>query len=245
MLRYVLILLCVIASQDIMTQTPDSTGHPIVFKEGVYLEPLNSPVIESFILDHSLLILEDNNETEWENRLILQQQLLTQLMSKLDSISQQQHWQKDTYEHQIEQLLSELTVLQSKVKYLEQTSAAPPLVDLQTNISFRADIPNEIRVYFNQGRSEIDTEALMILNEVIDLLAISPDAGVLITGCADDFSVEPQNLILSQKRAEEVRNMLISSGILPGRIIIRYLGSSQTQPLFRHQKVNIQFIQQP
>ena len=245
MLRYVLILLSVIATQDIMTQTTDSIGHPIIFKEGTYLEPINSITTDPIILDHSLLILEDRGVTEWENRLIMQQHILTQLMSQLDSISRQQHWQKNTYERQIDQLLSELAQLQSKVKYLEQSSVSPPLADLQSNIAFRADIPNEIRVYFNVQRFEIDTEALMILNEVIDLLASSPNAGVLITGCADDFSLEPQNLVLSQKRAEEVRNMLISSGIPPGRIIIRYLGSSQIQPLYRHQKVNIQFIQQP
>lgn len=245
MIRNVLILCSIFISQLVLCQSKDTSEHTIIFKDGTYLEPYISPFSEDDVIDQSSLLLQDHKEYEWENALIKQQLLLSLLMNKLDSMHTQQRWQASFYEHQIEQLSEEITQLQSKIKTIEQSTNGPALVDLNDNMTTLQEVPEEIRVYFNKERSEIDTEALMILNEIIDLLASSPQSGLLLTGCADDFTTESQNIILSQKRADEIRNMLISAGISPNRIIIRYIGSNEPQSMFRHQKVNIQFIKLP
>jgi len=61
---------------------------------------------------------------------------------------------------------------------------------------------------------------------VVKILKDNPDVSIHIEGHTDSIGTEEYNLQLSRKRAESVRNYLVSKGISPERITIFGFGAS-------------------
>ena len=81
-------------------------------------------------------------------------------------------------------------------------------------------------VYFKSGSYNLTYEAKL---ELMKFIATAKDATnkIEITGYADDVGEKELNMILSQKRAQEVLNYLLKNGIVKERISIQYYGEDK------------------
>lgn len=67
-------------------------------------------------------------------------------------------------------------------------------------------------LYFLEGTTEITPESLPVLDELRAEIAKRPGAEVQVTGHTDTVGSDADNDALSQKRAEEILNLLVSKG---------------------------------
>ena len=67
-------------------------------------------------------------------------------------------------------------------------------------------------LYFLEGTTEITPESLPVLDELRAEIAKRPGAEVQVTGNTDTVGSDADNDALSQKRAEEILNLLVSKG---------------------------------
>ncbi|MBT7890339.1 MAG: OmpA family protein [Deltaproteobacteria bacterium] len=75
------------------------------------------------------------------------------------------------------------------------------------------------KIHFDQGKSVLNPDSYKLLNEIVELIKSNPKiTGISIVGHADCDGSPDDNLRLSIKRAEAVRQYLIKNGI-PGTIL--------------------------
>lgn len=84
-------------------------------------------------------------------------------------------------------------------------------------------------VFFDTGSAVIRQNSYNELNELFEYLSLKESLIVEIAGHTDNVGDDNSNLILSQNRAESVRNWLIRKGITPDHIIAK--GYGETQPV--------------
>lgn len=82
---------------------------------------------------------------------------------------------------------------------------------------------------FASGQSALRAEALDNLQKVIDLINANPGASVLIEGHTDSQGSANLNQVLSQRRAEAVRDALIQQGVDGSRL--RAVGLGKDRPV--------------
>ena len=229
----------------ILGQPHDTTTVPFVYREGTYLDPILTSAQSPFqINDLSTLFPEWGSSLDWQKFVLNHQDLLIRMQAQIDSLQKAQKSTDQTYEAHWTQLEQQIAELKSIV-IASSSPKHQALTDLKPSISNEFNVPAFISVHFAFNKSAIDLEALMILNEIIDLLAHDPTAAVLLTGHANELSSPEANVVLSQKRVTEVRNMLISSGISATRIILRYVGDTLDDGHLPQQKVTLEFIRTP
>ena len=85
-----------------------------------------------------------------------------------------------------------------------------------------------ITVRFARNSDALDADYRLLLNEVFEQLARSPNDRVLITGYTDRSGDPAINLALSERRAKTVRNYLLQRGIAPDRLMVNYYGDSRS-----------------
>jgi len=81
-------------------------------------------------------------------------------------------------------------------------------------------------ITFDTGKDEITPESEIVLQGALKTLETHSDIFVEISGHTDDVGSESNNIRLSQKRADSVRNWLIAQGIDPDRIIAKGFGEA-------------------
>lgn len=74
------------------------------------------------------------------------------------------------------------------------------------------------RVYFDFDRSDIRPEMRSILQRNAEWLRRHPRVKVVIEGHCDERGTEEYNMALGQRRAETVKNYLVSLGVSPSRL---------------------------
>ncbi len=84
-------------------------------------------------------------------------------------------------------------------------------------------------VHFESGSAELLASSLRELNILIDLLESQESMKIEIRGHTDNVGSESDNLVLSQDRAEAVRQHLIQNGIESSRLFSK--GFGETQPI--------------
>lgn len=83
-------------------------------------------------------------------------------------------------------------------------------------------------IFFTSGTAELEARSEPLLTEIADVIMRNADLlTVEIQGHTDDTGTPDQNLALSQKRAEAVRDWLIKAGVERDRLVARGLGSDQ------------------
>lgn len=82
---------------------------------------------------------------------------------------------------------------------------------------------------FASGQSQLRAEARENLQKIIDLINANPGASVLIEGHTDSQGSANLNQVLSQRRAEAVRDALIQQGVDGGRL--RAVGLGKDRPV--------------
>lgn len=101
--------------------------------------------------------------------------------------------------------------------------------DAQPTMRKRTDIGQEERtVYFEFNKAVLAPEAVAKLNSLADTLKADDQVRqARIVGYADRIGTASYNERLSQKRAQNVRNYLISRGFINSRVVdTRWLGES-------------------
>jgi outer membrane protein OmpA-like peptidoglycan-associated protein len=83
-------------------------------------------------------------------------------------------------------------------------------------------------VMFRTGNAELDSQVILKLAELGQLLATQPTMSVQIHGFADPRGNSEQNLELSMRRAEAVRQALIDGGAQPEQIQLAAHGEDLT-----------------
>jgi outer membrane protein OmpA-like peptidoglycan-associated protein len=84
-------------------------------------------------------------------------------------------------------------------------------------------------VNFSTGSATLTPQDLLLLDSVADTLAKRPAFSVEVRGHTDDAGSEASNLDLSQRRAESVRDYLVSNGISPEKLTA--VGKGETDPI--------------
>lgn len=82
---------------------------------------------------------------------------------------------------------------------------------------------------FQTAKAIILPESFESLDALADLLIRKPTWRLIIAGHTDSQGDDQQNLILSKKRAEAVRDYLVQRGIDPTRLVVQYYG--ETKPI--------------
>lgn len=84
-------------------------------------------------------------------------------------------------------------------------------------------------VNFETSSARLTADSRVALEEVARTLKNQANLAVEIVGHTDDEGNDGYNLLLSQQRAEAVRQFLIGKGVAPGRMIA--IGMGETQPV--------------
>ena len=74
------------------------------------------------------------------------------------------------------------------------------------------------RVFFNYDSAELDADAQELLQDQVAWLKQYSDVSVIIEGHCDERGTREYNLALGEKRAQSVKNYLISLGISSDRV---------------------------
>ena len=74
------------------------------------------------------------------------------------------------------------------------------------------------RVFFGYDSSDLDSDALELLQDQVAWLKQNSDVSVTIEGHCDERGTGEYNLALGEKRAQAVKNYLIGLGINPDRV---------------------------
>ncbi|MGQ9847037.1 MAG: OmpA family protein, partial [Bacteroidales bacterium] len=91
-------------------------------------------------------------------------------------------------------------------------------------------------IYFDYGKATLREESKEVLDRIVEVMNENPTLEIELSGHTDSQSSAGFNLKLSQQRADEARNYLISKGINANRIIA--IGYGETR-LLNHCKDNV------
>jgi peptidoglycan-associated lipoprotein len=86
------------------------------------------------------------------------------------------------------------------------------------------------RVFFLVDQSTLTPQAQATLTQQVQWLQTNPDYAVVIEGHADEQGTETYNVNLSERRANAVREYMISQG-LPASRIVRIVPYGKTRPV--------------
>ena len=86
---------------------------------------------------------------------------------------------------------------------------------------------NHNPIYFNFDKYDIRKDALYELKRIVRIMKENPDMKIIAESHTDSQNRESYNQILSEKRAETIKNYIISQGINVNRIISRGFGETQ------------------
>lgn len=84
-------------------------------------------------------------------------------------------------------------------------------------------------IQFETSKSGLKPESYAILDDIAEMMTLKPSMKIQIGGHTDSDGDEVANLVLSQQRADAVKNYLIKKGISAKRIIA--LGFGETKPI--------------
>ncbi len=113
------------------------------------------------------------------------------------------------------------------IKDIELTNgAAPPKTNHLVGHVMRLN-----NLIFEVGNSKIDPESFPELDIVVDMMEENPTMVIQLEGHTDYIGTASENLKLSQRRVESVKNYLSSKGVAKGRLKTKAFGGAQ--PLSR------------
>jgi len=84
-------------------------------------------------------------------------------------------------------------------------------------------------IQFETGKADLKPSSYTLLQDIVEIMRLKPTMKILIGGHTDSDGDDATNLILSQKRADAVKNYLISKGIDGKRIVA--VGYGETKPV--------------
>lgn len=103
--------------------------------------------------------------------------------------------------------------------YKQDELPAPKPQELRASLLIKKIIKN-VKVYFDYDKGILRSDTKEILASAVRVLQRNPESSILITGNCDARGPEGYNLKLGRKRAEEVKQFMLDSGIPEERIRI-------------------------
>ena len=85
------------------------------------------------------------------------------------------------------------------------------------------------KIFFETGSDKLKSSSQNQLDDLVDILNKYPAAHLTIEGYTDDVGTDEANMALSQKRADSVKNYLMSKGISESRLTS--VGFGKTKPV--------------
>ena len=82
-------------------------------------------------------------------------------------------------------------------------------------------------VHFDFGKATLRPESFHELDELVDFMQNKEAIKIEIAGHTDNVGADAENLVLSQQRADAIRNYLIKKGVGAQRIIAKGYGATQ------------------
>lgn len=82
------------------------------------------------------------------------------------------------------------------------------------------DLPTDLTVYFSLGKSDLEKQAMELLNCTAAMMTLFPELKILIRGHADQTGSLSFNQQLSYTRAQETMRYLVSRGIDANRVVL-------------------------
>ena len=107
------------------------------------------------------------------------------------------------------------------------TSALCSLTIVLFGHSAAANVAATPIILFGFGSSEIDSAGRVIIEEIAAKLRTKGDVSILVVGHADRAGPLLNNIELSRRRAEAVRDSLIAAGVPERFVATRALGEEQ------------------
>src|SRR6478752_8002934 len=92
-----------------------------------------------------------------------------------------------------------------------------------------AELLSKARIRFESGKADISADSAGLLDRLIETALRCPNATIEIAGHTDSAGDEAANLVLSEKRAQAVRDHLVKAGLPANRFTP--VGYGSTQPL--------------
>lgn len=83
------------------------------------------------------------------------------------------------------------------------------------------------QVYFDTGSAEVNDRGRMIARNVAYVTTNNPATRVTVIGRTDRVGAPPANLALSERRANAVRDALVTAGVPAGRIDTSWTGDAR------------------
>ena len=157
------------------------------------------------------------------------------MMTKLDSLQAPME--------RIAKLEKEVAELKRMIVLINQNQNLNDVVAADDVIYLPAttfDVPDDVKINFAKNDYSINSESLMMLNEVMDILIRNPKWKIIIHGFANDDINASVNLELARNRSLEIQRMLLSAGIDPQQLVLHFpdLKDPQNAP-----KVVLSFVQ--
>ncbi len=135
----------------------------------------------------------------------------------------------EVWEKEAEQLAAQL-------RFIPPQRPTPPLIPAPAPDPVRATpkAPDALRavpsrVHFALDRSTLAAASRQVLDALVDSLARYPEVSIVLEGHTDSRASDTYNEALSRRRAEAVRDYLLSKGIAASRLRIAALGESQLE----------------
>jgi len=126
-------------------------------------------------------------------------------------------------------------LLQSQIDELkDQVAGLKTQMDTQTGGPINPDEPiinKNTNLYFEKNSFTIGYAEKIKLNKIFDTLIKMTGNSVIITGFADKSGDKNYNAYLSEKRAKAVQNYFLSKGIDKKRLIINFMGDSESDSI--------------
>ncbi|MBU0608832.1 MAG: OmpA family protein, partial [Armatimonadetes bacterium] len=91
----------------------------------------------------------------------------------------------------------------------------------------RRTIEIKRKVHFATDTADIKPDSRQLLDSVVDVLLSNPQLRIEIQGHTDNRGSRQRNMVLSQARAEAVRDYLIKNGVQDARLVAKGYGPSR------------------
>lgn len=119
------------------------------------------------------------------------------------------------------------------ISFYELESSPPTPFQQQLKTAQKGTKIQLKNVLFESGTAQLLEESYQELDLLLAYLVANPSVEIIIEGHTDNIGKAEDNLILSQKRAEEIGTYLINKGVLKDRLELKGLGESE--PLFSNE----------
>ena len=132
----------------------------------------------------------------------------------------------DENQEELESLKKSITRLENQVTEISSNQKKQQNIqeEVERNLIGELIDGEYVNIYFDFNSTVIDKASISSVNFILNYLKKNPLVTALLSGYADEQGVKEYNILLSRKRAEAVKNLLVSAGIEETRLSTEGMG---------------------